>query len=235
MLKVKLLEFTPEPDRLVAAAARLCYSPDGIEDILERMSLEQVARRLQSLQEHGHDSPIEHVSFTFGIEGISRALTHQLVRHRIASYTQQSQRYVKMEELPVVTPPKIAHNPETLAIFNQAMAEISAAYQKLLAAGIPAEDARFVLPNACESKIVVTMNARSLVHFFEIRTCMRAQWEIRQLALEMRKLVREVAPLLFQLSGPSCETLGYCREGKMGCGRAPSLEQLRKTNDHNLK
>jgi thymidylate synthase (FAD) len=227
MLKVKLLEFTPEPDRLVAAAARLCYSPVGVEEILERISPAKITRLLKQLQESGHDSPIEHVNFTFGIEGVSRALTHQLVRHRIASYSQQSQRYVKMEQVPVVIPPQIAQNTETLSIFNQVITEITAAYQKLLAAGVPAEDARFILPNACETKIVVTMNARSLMHFFEIRTCRRAQWEIRRLALEMRRLVREVAPLLFQLSGPSCETLGYCREGKMSCGRAPVLERLK--------
>jgi thymidylate synthase (FAD) len=226
MLKVELLSFTPEPDRLVAAAARLCYSPAGIADILERISPKQVARLLKQLQENGHDSPVEHVSFTFGIEGVSRALTHQLVRHRIASYSQQSQRYVKMGGFEAVTPPTVAQNPEALATYNQVIKEIETAYNKLLTAGIPAEDARFVLPNACETKIVVTMNARSLLHFFEIRTCMRAQWEIRQLALEMRQLVREVAPLLFQLSGPSCETRGYCREGKMSCGRAPVLEQL---------
>jgi thymidylate synthase (FAD) len=235
MLKVKLLEFTPEPDRLVAAAARLCYSSVGINSILERISPEKVARLLNQLQENGHESPLEHVNFTFGIEGVSRALTHQLVRHRIASYSQQSQRYVKMDEVPVVTPPKIAQNPETLATFNQVIAEIATAYQKLLAAGIPAEDARFVLPNACESKIIVTMNARSLLNFFALRTCERAQWEIRRLALEMRKLVREVAPLLFQLAGPSCETLGYCREGKMGCGRAPVLEQLKKAEGRRLE
>jgi thymidylate synthase (FAD) len=227
MLKVKLLEFTPEPDRLVAAAARLCYSPVGVEEILERISPAKITRLLKQLQESGHDSPIEHVNFTFGIEGVSRALTHQLVRHRIASYSQQSQRYVKMEQVPVVIPPQIAQNTETLSIFNQVITEITAAYQKLLVAGVPAEDARFILPNACETKIVVTMNARSLMHFFEIRTCRRAQWEIRRLALEMRRLVREVAPLLFQLSGPSCETLGYCREGKMSCGRAPVLERLK--------
>jgi thymidylate synthase (FAD) len=235
MLKVKLLSYTPEPDRLVAAAARLCYSPVGVEDILERMSPEQVARRLNDLQENGHDSPIEHVNFSFGIEGVSRALTHQLVRHRIASYSQQSQRYVKMGGFDVVTPPKIAQNPETLDTFNQVIKAIEIAYNKLIVAGIPAEDARFVLPNACESKIVVTMNARSLMHFFEIRTCMRAQWEIRMLALEMRKLVREVAPLLFKLSGPSCETLGYCREGKMSCGRAPVLEELKKVEGRRLE
>lgn len=226
MLKVELLQYTPEPDRLVAAAARLCYSPVGIEEILEKMDLDRVQKLLNQIKESGHESPMEHANFTFGIEGISRALSHQLVRHRIASFSQQSQRYVKMGNLKVVSPPSIEGNPETQKIFAETVQQIAATYQKLLQAGIPAEDARFVLPNACETKIVMTMNARSLLHFLEIRACIRAQWEIRQLALEIRKKVKEVAPLLFKLSGPTCETLGYCREGKMGCGRAPSLVQL---------
>jgi len=226
MLKVELLRYTPEPDRLVAAAARLCYSAVGIDQILENMDTEQIQKLLNRLRESGHESPIEHVSFTFGIEGVSRALTHQLVRHRIASYSQQSQRYVKLKAFEAVVPPTIANHSEAAAIFQETMDQIAASYQRLLDVGIPAEDARFLLPNACESKIVVTMNARSLMHFFEIRTCVRAQWEIRRLALAMREQVKEVAPLLFKLSGPTCETHGYCREGKMGCGRAPSLETL---------
>lgn len=226
MLKVKLLSFTPEPDRLVAAAAHLCYSPVGIEAILERISPEKVERLLNGLKESGHDSPVEHCTFSFGIEGVSRALTHQLVRHRIASYSQQSQRYVKLSKVDVIKPPSIDKNPETAAVFDAVMEQITAAYRQLLEAGVPAEDARYVLPNACESKIIATFNARSLLHFLEIRTCVRAQWEIRRLALEMQRLVREVAPLLFKLSGPSCETLGYCREGKMSCGRAATLETL---------
>ncbi len=228
MLKVDLLSYTPEPDALVAAAGRLCYSGVGINEILEQTSEEQIQKRLAQLRESGHDSPLEHVSFSFGIEGVSRALTHQLVRHRIASFSQQSQRYVKIEDFETVIPPKIANNPEDLATFEATIAQIREAYQKLLASGIPAEDARYLLPNACESKLVVTMNARSLLHFFEIRTCERAQWEIRNLALEMRKLVREVAPILFKLAGPTCETHGYCREGKLGCGRAATLSELNK-------
>ncbi len=226
MLKVELLRYTPEPDRLVAAAARLCYSAVGIDQILENMDSEQIQKLLNRIRESGHESPMEHASFTFGIEGVSRALTHQLVRHRIASYSQQSQRYVKLKPFDKVVPPTVANHPEAAAIFQETMDQIAASYQRLLEIGIPAEDARFLLPNACESKIVVTMNARSLMHFFEIRTCVRAQWEIRQLALAMREQVKKVAPLLFKLSGPTCETHGYCREGKMGCGRAPSLETL---------
>jgi len=228
MLKVNLLSYTPKADVLVAAAGRLCYSSVGIEEILEQTSELQIQKRLTQLRESGHESPLEHVSFTFGIEGVSRALTHQLVRHRIASFSQQSQRYVKIEDFETVIPPRIANDPENLKLFQATTAQIRDAYQKLLAAGIPAEDARYLLPNACESKIVVTMNARSLLHFFEIRTCSRAQWEIRELAEAMRRLVREVAPILFELAGPTCETMGYCREGKLGCGKAVSLAEVVK-------
>jgi thymidylate synthase (FAD) len=226
MLKVKLLKYTPDPDRLVAAAARLCYSPVGIDQILEQISPEKVQQLLNLIKESGHESPIEHVSFSFGVEGISRALSHQLVRHRIASFSQQSQRYVKLENFDVVIPPSIQNKPEVANKFAEALDKIGNIYQEMLKAGIPPEDARFILPNACETKIIITMNARSLLHFFEIRTCARAQWEIRRLALEMRKQVKEIAPLIFALSGPTCETLGYCREGKMSCGRAPSLADL---------
>ncbi|TCL74301.1 thymidylate synthase (FAD) [Hydrogenispora ethanolica] len=226
MLKVKLLAYTPEPDRLVAAAARLCYSPVGVDELLEKLTPERMERLLGQLRESGHDSPIEHASFSFGIEGVSRALTHQLVRHRIASFSQQSQRYVKNGDFETIVPPSVARDPGAQAAFTAAMDQIRTAYRELLAAGIPAEDARFVLPNACETKIMVTMNARSLINFLEIRACTRAQWEIRALALAMRDELRQVAPLLFRLAGPSCETRGYCREGKMGCGRAPVLAEL---------
>lgn len=226
MLNVKLISHTPEPDRLVAAAARLCYSAVGIEAILEKLDQEKMANLIGRLRESGHASPIEHASFSFGIEGVSRALTHQLVRHRIASYSQQSQRYVKLERFEAVVPPKVAENPAAQQIFDAAVEQIRAAYRELLAMGIPGEDARFLLPNACESKIIATMNARSLMNFLEIRTCVRAQWEVRALALAMREELRKVAPLLFAVSGPSCETLGYCREGKLGCGRAPALADL---------
>ena len=226
MLKVELLSHTPEPDRLVAAAARLCYSAVGVEAILERQVAEKVQKLLEQIRESGHESPLEHVSFSFGIAGVSRALTHQLVRHRIASYSQQSQRYVKLEDFQVIKPPQVAEDEKASQTFDEVVAKIKAAYQELIQAGIPAEDARYLLPNACESKIMVTMNARSLLNFFEIRTCIRAQWEIRQLALEMRELVRQVAPLLFKLAGPTCESGGFCREGKLGCGRAPALGEL---------
>lgn len=224
MVKVILLEHTPEPERLVAAAARLCYSPKGAAELLEDFTPEKVEGFVRKLVSLGHESPMEHVCFTFGIEGISRACSHQLVRHRIgASYSQKSQRYVREKQFDYVLPPTIEASPELTDTFKDTMAHLQGVYEELLAAGIPAEDARFVLPNAASTSLVLTMNVRSLWHFFELRCCQRAQWEIRNLAYEMRRLVREVAPLLFAKAGPTCESLGLCFEGSMSCGRCPNV------------
>jgi len=217
---VKLLNHTPDPERTVAAAARLCYSPVGAADLFTGLSDKEVARLLAHLVESRHESPTEHVTFTFAIEGVSRALTHQLVRHRIASYSQQSQRYVREESFDYITPPSVAADPALKERFTAAMAAVQSAYNELLKS-VPAEDARYVLPNACETKIVATFNARSLYNFFKLRCCRRAQWEIQALACAMREEVRRVAPRLFALAGPSCETEGVCHEGRFSCGRAP--------------
>ncbi len=216
-MKVKLINYTPDPDRTVAAAARLCYSPVGAEEITENLAPQDVERFLKMLVDLGHLSPTEHVSFTFAVEGISRATTHQLVRHRIASYSQQSQRYVKMDGFSYIIPPSIEKKPEARALFEKTMDEIKAAYEQL-AAMVHREDARYVLPNACETKIVLTFNCRSLYNFFEHRCCHRAQWEIRKLAELMLAEVRKVAPVLFAKAGPSCIARGYCPEGAMSCG-----------------
>jgi thymidylate synthase (FAD) len=161
-------------------------------------------------------SVIEHASFTFSIEDVSRAMTHQLVRHRLASYTQQSQRYVKYDTLKsYVTPPTIANNPDAQKIFEGALEHVSNVYNKLLEMGIPKEDARYILPNAAKTNIVVTMNARELRHFFNLRCCARSQWELREVAIEMLRQVKRVAPSLFENAGPTCVELGYCPEGKM--------------------
>ena len=173
---------------------------------------------LKTIMDSGHYSTLEHASYTFAIEGVSRALTHQLVRHRLASYNQQSQRYVKFKNgVEVVKPHTVCESPEAEAIFDEAVSAATEAYQKLLAAGIPAEDARYLLPNAAESKIVVTMNIRELLHFFEHRCCNRAQWEIRELAHAMLELVRPTAPYIFADAGAPC-VHGTCPEGKMTCG-----------------
>ena len=185
MIKVKLLEHTPHPERVVAMAARLCYSAAGAEELAEKMTDEQVEKLVDKIIQMGHASTMEHVSFTFGIEGVSRVLTHQLVRHRLASYSQQSQRYVAEHDFEYILPPSIAERPEASERFKALMENIQQAYNDLVEAGVPKEDARYVLANATETKIVVTMNARSLMHFFNLRCCNRAQWEIRELAYKM--------------------------------------------------
>ncbi len=223
-LQVILLGNTPCPEKAVAVAGRLCYAPVSASDLQKEMSDEDVAVLIRVLIRSGHHSAIEHASFTFAIDGVSRACTHQLVRHRVASYSQQSQRYVRFEN-DFIVPPLIAEDPSALEIFLKAMRDAKDAYDLLVMIGLSKglkketvqEDARFVLPNAAETKIVVTMNARELRHFFDTRCCKRAQWEIRAMAIEMFKLAHATAPLLFWRAGPSCVT-GDCKEGKMTCG-----------------
>lgn len=221
-MKVTLINFTPEPEKTVAAAARLCYSPLGVENLMGNFSQEENRQFIKKLVELGHLSPLEHVSFTFAIEGVSRNLSHQLVRHRIASYSQRSQRHVNEAGFAYVIPPSIQQNPEALALYQEKMAELQQAYEEL-ARLVPKEDARYVLPGACETKLVATFNARSLLNFFQQRCCQRAQWEIRALAQEMLALVRKVAPSIFAKAGPNCVTLGVCYEGKLSCGRVAKV------------
>ena len=222
-MQVKLVRYTPEPERTVAMSARLCYSPIGAAQLEERISDEQAANLVRKLVSMGHVSTLEHVTFTFAIEGVSRVLTHQLVRHRIASYSQQSQRYVKEHAFETIVPPSIAKNPEAKAKFDALMAEIQDLYNEFTEAGVLAEDARYILPNATETKIVCTFNARSLLNFFSLRCCTRAQWEIRALANEMLRQVKEVAPVIFENAGPTCVSEGVCHEGAMSCGRLQAI------------
>jgi thymidylate synthase (FAD) len=232
---VTLLSHTPEPERAVAAAGRLCYSSSTAAALKEEMTDQEVARLIGILLKSGHLSALEHASFTFGIDGISRACSHQLVRHRLASYSQQSQRYVHFsDESGFITPPKIADDPEALEVFKDAMHQAKEAYDRLVELGEQRglgketiqEDARFVLPNAAETRIVVTMNTRELRHFIRIRSCRRAQWEINRLAWHMRYLLMQTAPLLFEQSGPDC-LYGKCREGKnMFCGKVYKQDEV---------
>jgi len=215
-MKVKLIRFTADPELLCGAAALTSTKSGSPSEIFEKMDLEKARQIIKRVTGYGHASVIEHASFTFSIEGVSRAMTHQLVRHRIASYTQQSQRYVTYDTFEkYVTPPSIEENSEAKRIFNSALKKISETYHKLLEMGIPKEDARFILPNAAKTNIIVTMNARELRHFFNLRCCRRSQWEIRQVAIEMLKQAKNVAPSLFENAGPSCVELGYCPEGRM--------------------
>lgn len=224
-LRVELLSHTPEPEKLIAQAARLCYSPEKIEDILKNKSKEDNENFVSMLMNIGHSSPLEHCSLTFGIEGVSRALTHQLVRHRIASYSQKSQRYVKESQFEYVIPEKIIENENATLMFENAMHFAQETYdsivEELISDGYEEkeaiEEARYVMPNAAETKIILTMNIRSLLNFFEHRLCFRAQSEIRHLAVAMLKLSREVLPIIFYDIGKPCIMKGYCPEGKMQC------------------
>jgi thymidylate synthase (FAD) len=224
-MKVKLINHTPEPERAVAIAARLCYSPVGAEQLQERMPHEQVEKLVRKIVEMEHLSTLEHVNFTFAVEGVSRVLTHQLVRHRIASYSQQSQRYVSEHDFEYILPPSVARNMQAKAMFQDLMEEVRHTYHEMVELGVHKEDARYCLANATETKIVISMNARSLLHFFQLRCCTRAQWEIRTLADAMLAKVREVAPLLFEKAGPTCVTSGYCGEGALTCGRLSGKDQ----------
>lgn len=251
-MKVRLITHTPEPEKVVAAAAKLCYSDSHIADLLDGLDEARTACFLDMLSDLGHASPIEHASFTFGIEGVSRSLLAQITRHRIASFSVQSQRYVRLDDFRYVVPPAIEVVPEARAAFLAGMEEDAAHYldvahkleeghaARLMAEGVPEkearrkasklanEDARFALPNACETKMVMTMNARSLHNFFRLRCCERAQWEIRALAEEMLRLVYPVAPALFRGAGPGC-VVGPCSEGSMCCGRAVQVRDKYKS------
>ncbi|KOR52546.1 FAD-dependent thymidylate synthase [Clostridium botulinum] len=239
-MKVKLLEYTPNAEKLIASAAKLCYSSSGIENLQNNLDKEKVDKFLNMLMSYGHESPIEHVSFTFGIEGVSRSLTHQLVRHRIGSYSQQSQRYVRLDQFEYVIPPSVEKYEEAKNIYIKTMKNCQKSYddiasilkEKYINNGLrdidaekkAIEDARYVFPNACTSKIIVTMNARSLMNFFRHRCCNRAQWEIRELAEIMLFEVKDVAPTLFKYCGPGCVN-GPCPEGKMSCGKIKEVRE----------
>lgn len=260
-IKVTLLQHTPNPEQTIAMAAKLCYSATDIENIKDGLDEEKTTSFLDMLTEIGHASPVEHASFTFGIEGISRACSHQLVRHRIASYSQQSQRYVDGTKFEFVTPPEIERNERALKAYEKVIDMQSEAYAEIRDALVLGyikeyseeelngtddeimnsfkeknkalfgsfvkkanEDARFVLPNACTTKIVCTFNVRSLNNFFDHRCCNRAQWEIREVAQQMLELCKEVAPTLFKNSGPRC-IRGACPEGRMTCGKMKEVRE----------
>jgi thymidylate synthase (FAD) len=221
-LKVILLEHTPNPEAVVAMAAKLCYSPSDIESLKEKTAAKDQKQFVEKLMEIGHMSPIEHASFTFAVEGISRACSHQLVRHRLASYSQQSQRYVSEEAgFDFIIPPSIKKDGELARYFRDFMNKAQEAYSHIVSRlnekGLKGEeanqDARFILPNACETKIIITMNARELLHFFKQRCCNRAQWEIRSMAINMLRLVSRTAPAIFRNAGPGC-LKGKCPEGE---------------------
>lgn len=217
-MKVELIEYTPQPDLIAGAAAHSCRSSKACSEILETEGKERLKKILRKAVERGHTSVAEHASFTFSIEGISRTCSHQLVRHRIASYSQQSQREIKLNEEEFVTPPEIKSNPRAKKKFHDIMKEVWKTYRKLIEEeGIPQEDSRFVLPNAAKTNIVVTMNGRALMNFFELRTCMHAQWEIRAVANKMLSEVKKIAPKIFKDAGPPCKRRKVCPENDSEC------------------
>jgi thymidylate synthase (FAD) len=216
---------------VVVAAIRQCYSSIGAKELKEKTNKETRERLINQVMASGHTSTLEHASFTFAVEGISRACSLQLVRHRIASYSQQSQRYVSeiKNGFKYVVPPKIGKNRKAKKEFEKIMEITKDGYEKLVGMGMEKEDARFVLPNAAETKIVVTMNARALLNFFSLRCCQRAQWEIRAMAEKMLKEVKKVAPIIFTKAGASCRSQKICWEGDLSCGVYKSLGgELRK-------
>lgn len=219
-MNVKLIGYTSDPEKLPAMAATLTHSKIKPE-ILNKTSGKEQTKILEQVLKLGHTSVIEHASFTFAISDVSRSLTHQLVRHRIASYSQQSQRYVNLNEPNYVIPPSIEKNKKTKKAYEETMQAIWTHYNKLLDLNIPAEDARYVLPNGTCTNIMVTMNARSLLNFLELRCCLHAQWEIRLLANKMLQEVKKVAPLIFKNAGPSCKTKQICPEKKKNCPLYP--------------
>jgi thymidylate synthase (FAD) len=225
-MNVTLIEHTPNPEQTVALAARLCYSPVSIDDLRDKLESTDIEQFLDKIMSLGHHSVLEHASFTFGIEGISRVTSHQLVRHRIASFSQQSQRYVSHKDFYTsVMPAAIAENQEASRIFSSISETAHKAYAQLVEMGIPPEDARYVLPNATGTKVIMTMNARELLHFFSLRCCRRAQWEIRDMAVEMLKLVKKIAPVIFREAGPGC--IGApCPEGRFCCGQMADVREF---------
>lgn len=216
-MKVTLITHTPEPEKVIASAAKLCYSPSDIESLMNGLTTEKIEEFIKKLADLGHQSPLEHCSFTFGIEGVSRALLAQLTRHRIASYSVKSQRYVKETQFEYVTPKSIENDDMLFLEYIRLMNDIQNFYNSAIKRNIPAEDARYALPNACTTQLIMTMNIRSLLNFFELRCCNRAQEEIREMAYNMLNICKEVAPTLFLKAGASCVS-GRCREGEMCCG-----------------
>lgn len=252
---VKLISYTPNPEKVIAAAAKLCYSSSIIENIMDGLTRDKVAAFIEKLEKMGHQSPFEHASFTFGVEGVSRSFLAQITRHRLASYSVQSQRYVDKSKFEPVIPNIINNDPETKKYFCDVMNYERYAYVKLLNMilwklikknypetislanfreknkkeynkykKIAQENARSVLPNACDTKIIFTMNVRELYHFFNLRCCERAQDEIREVAYRMLDLCVKVSPVLFKYAGPPC-VIGKCPEGDMSCGHPKTIKK----------
>jgi thymidylate synthase (FAD) len=227
-MNVTIIEHTPNPGQTVALAAKLCSSPVSINDLREKLELTDIEQFLDKIMLLGDPSVLEHASFTFGIEGISRVTTHQLVRRRIAAFSQQSQLHVSHKEhLTSIMPDNIAESPDARQIFAFMCETVHRAYAQLIEMGIPPEDACYILPNATETKIIMTMNARELLHFFALHCCQQAQWEIREMSVEMLRLVKRIAPAIFREAGPGC-VASPCAEGQFCCGQTAEVRDFFK-------
>lgn len=228
-MEVKLLSYTNNPKRVIYSAARQCYSKLSAYQIYsdqEKELSEKLKKFISHLVQRGHLSPLEHVNFTYAASGLSRVCTHQLVRHRIASYSQQSQRYVSMDDFKFITPQSIKNNKEAEEKFMEVIEYLKGKYgqiRKILEKNSKLDkekinqDLRFLLPQGCQTKIVVTMNSRQLLHFFSERLCLRAQWEIRELATRMLTLAKKVLPEVFDIGGAKCKNLDFCPESADDC------------------
>ena len=224
-MKVQIIAHTPEPEKVIAAAAKLCYSSAAdVDTLLDGLTPEKNEKFINHLMSLGHESPLEHVTFTFAVEGVSRVLTHELVRHRLASYSQRSMRFCAEGECDFYYPKNLTD--EQAEVYNNAIEVAKDSYNKLLELGLSKQEARYVLPNATHTRIIFTMNIRSLINFCSLRACRRAQPEIQELTREMIKQLKEISPVLFKKLGPSCVYKGYCPEGDMSCGAAPTMEML---------
>jgi thymidylate synthase (FAD) len=226
---VKLIDYPLDPALLVACGGRICYSDKHASDIY-KMSDDEANKMVQHAIDSHHDSLFEHVNFTFLIEDVSRVLSHQLVRHRIMSPHQRSQRYVTLHKGEYVTPKSIEENPEAKKIYDFAVDQAAAAYQTLIDMGIPKEDARYIYPNAAHTQLIITINGRSLQHMLGLRLCNRAQGEIREMAELMLKELRRVFPEFFNHVGPNCYMMGHCPEGKMSCGKMNEMQEKYKVD-----
>ncbi len=230
-MKVKLLNYTKDSEKIVAQSARLCYSESGIDELNKKLTDKSRTNLIEKIIKLGHYSVLEHATFTFVIEGISRVTSHQLVRHRLASFSQQSQRYVKISEegFPYIVPKSIAHVEKLNKIFIDAIKKLDRIYHILLVHNIEAEDARYILPQAVTTKMIISANARELLLIFKLRCCNRAQWEIREVAINMLREVKKIAPTIFENAGPLC-ILGPCPEGELSCGKPWSNNKEKGVN-----
>lgn len=232
-LHVSLLGHVENIERIAAACAKATRQRESAADLLDQLDLESARKYLGRVLSRGHEGIAEFAYFVFSVSGVSRVLTHQLVRHRIASYLQMSSRDIDLSSTGYIMPPEVAKNPQTKKTFTESMKKSSASYRDLLEKGINFEDARYLLPDGIETHIAIAMNARSLNHLFGMRLCTRAQWEIRELARQMRKLVRSIAPSLFWSEPRPCVIRGYCPEGKKSCGfwKTKEFKQEKKRYD----